>query len=240
MGFDEDDVVIVHIKNFDRFNPRKDCKRPTWLRLEHDIFYDPKFYDFDDSEFRAWLFLLCEASRSNATGKVTVNLEHAYRVGRVQKESMHRAIEKLVSRRIVTVHSCEGRFVTFRDSHTTDVTNVTNERNTIAPSAKTDRARELNFDQIYQEYPRKRGKLRGLRICRAQIKTPEDYENLKTALARFLDNCKSTGVEKKFIPYFSTFMSTWREWLDPETGQSVDFSVEKSKHRVLSNTDLGL
>jgi hypothetical protein len=122
-----DNLITVSILNFQKFNPRKDSKRPTWFRMEHDLFEDSKFFDFSDSELRVWLYLLCRASREGVTGKVTVNVDHAYRVGSISKESLYRTLKKLQERRVLTIHSHAGRFETLRDLPATNDTDVTDD-----------------------------------------------------------------------------------------------------------------
>lgn len=85
-----------------------------------------------------------------------------------------------------------------------------------------------DLESAYQLYPRKEGKSDGLRIARAQIKTPQDLANLKTAIERYRAKLKVEGKGPEFIKHFSTFMSTWRDWLDPETGQSENFTSSMS------------
>jgi len=110
-----EESIVVSVLKFEELNPQKKVKKPTWFRFQHDLFEDARFFDFSDAEIKVWIYLLCRASKEGATGKVTLNLEHAHRVGRISAENLHRALKKLTSKRIVTTHSHAGRFETFRD-----------------------------------------------------------------------------------------------------------------------------
>lgn len=63
------------------------------------------------------------------------------------------------------------------------------------------------------------GKTQGMKKAQREIKNLQDYEGLKQAITRFAAYLRSKGTEPEFIPYFSTFMSSWRDWLETETGQ---------------------
>jgi hypothetical protein len=76
----------------------------------------------------------------------------------------------------------------------------------------------FDFESIYKLYPRKQGKLSGIKKCKSQIKTQTDYEDLQKAVQAFLKYHQRSSTLPEFIPYFSTFMSSWQEWLLPETG----------------------
>lgn len=55
----------IEIKNWDKFNPRKDVKKPTWFRLENDWESDPDFYDYTAEQKLLWIHLLSSASREH-------------------------------------------------------------------------------------------------------------------------------------------------------------------------------
>lgn len=97
-------------------------------------------------------------------------------------------------------------------SHTNE---RTNER------TRTPRVRNtsvFDFEPLYQKYPRKEGKTRGIAKCVKEVCTKEAYEELSVAIDRFAKQCRQRGTESRFIPHFSTFMGTWRDWLDPQAG----------------------
>lgn len=86
----------------------------------------------------------------------------------------------------------------------------------------------FDFDKIYAIYPRKSGKMLGLKRCRKTIKTQKDYDDLMKAVVRYRNETMNTS--KQFIKMFDTFIGpadcpTWREYLDEdhESGSGFDW-----------------
>jgi hypothetical protein len=93
------------------------------------------------------------------------------------------------------------------------------EENTLAQStAQSPPAIKFDFDTLYQQYPRKLGKKRGMGICRRRIKTKEDYAKLEFAIKKYSRYCGN--FEAQFIKHFDTFMNSWEDWLDSDAGKS--------------------
>jgi hypothetical protein len=78
----------------------------------------------------------------------------------------------------------------------------------------------FDFERLYRKYPRKMGKTPGMKKCKKEIKTEKDYQDLEKAIERFLAYHVSAETDAQFVPYFSTFMSAWRDWLDEEAGDA--------------------
>jgi hypothetical protein len=76
----------------------------------------------------------------------------------------------------------------------------------------------FDFEKIYQAYPRKEGKKLGIEICVGQIKTQEDYEKLLGAVQRYSAHLKGAGTEPQLVKHFSSFMSSWTDWAEPNAG----------------------
>lgn len=87
------------------------------------------------------------------------------------------------------------------------------------PAALSPSPADLDFESIYRLYPRKSGKTEGLKKCRKMIRTQQDYDNLKLALKKFSKHHNGIGTNPAYLPYFSTFMSSWTDWLDADVGQ---------------------
>jgi len=86
--------MLITIPNWEKYNPRKDVKRGSWLRLEHDLFENPELEDFTLPEVCAWLYLLCQASKKNC-GALEISVAHAERIGRIKRKDFLSAVEKL-------------------------------------------------------------------------------------------------------------------------------------------------
>ena len=78
------------------------------------------------------------------------------------------------------------------------------------------------FESIYRLYPKKMGKSKGLQKYKKQVKTEKDQNDLKRAIHSFIKYHENRGTEEQFIPYFSTFMTSWRDWLEDDTGSCTE------------------
>lgn len=90
---------------------------------------------------------------------------------------------------------------------------------------------------IYQtHYPLKKGKSDGLKAARRDIKTDQDVLDFETAVVRYANDCRAKGTDPKYIKHFSTFVSTWRDWLDPDAGKATVTPIRATKaNQVQSN-----
>lgn len=95
-------MLKITVNNWNKFNPRSDVKKPSWFRLEHDIFDMPEFTNFSGSELLAWVYILAMASRENKNGVVTIFPAHADK-NRVKQTALNSAVKKLQSLGMVTV-----------------------------------------------------------------------------------------------------------------------------------------
>lgn len=81
----------------------------------------------------------------------------------------------------------------------------------------------FDFDAVYASYPRKVGKSLGIKKCKSQIKTKIDYEALLLSITRFKEYHRTRGTLPEYIPHFSTFMTSWGDWLEEGHG-GIDLS----------------
>lgn len=91
--------------------------------------------------------------------------------------------------------------------------------NTAKHSAPAKAGLVLPLDKIYQEYPRKMGKAAGLKRLAKEIQSENDLSQCLVATQNFVRYHAERKTEEQYLPYFSTFVSTWRDWLDPAYGR---------------------
>jgi len=259
------DSITVTINNWDKHNPRKDIKRPTWFSVDNRMIEDPDFFAFNHGEFKSWIYILSRASQKHC-GTIDVHFDHAERVCGIKKSNMNAAIEKLLGLHIVTV-SVRDPYVSVRNPYAhvthTNPTDRQTDRQThpteshsssaneptaalIDPSEsyppesltrkpmaleastldqnKKERPNSVHFEKLYLGFPRKCGKQRGMAICKAQILSFKDLEELALAIDNYVCWLKIEKQEPKFYQHFSTFMGRWRDWLEENAGTSQDFS----------------
>jgi len=206
----------VTIVKWEKFNARKDVLRCHWFRIDHDIFENRAFYDLEVSDWAVLLYFLCQASKeSSAT--VDIHFEHAKRVAKLSKALIESAVKKLQSSQFVHVDVTPPSALvtqtcsTQQDTTEQDKTEQNNNGECVF----------LDFESLYQKYPRKLGKSAGLRKAKSEIRSHEDFDLLSKALDRFCTHHKERKTEPEYLPYFSTFITSWRDWLDPATGSAI-------------------
>lgn len=161
----------------------------------------------------------------------------------LREKMLIQALEKLRRLQMVRIRTLRGRYVDVTPTYGYERTNerdVTNEENTrriegdpsedvlqfnlepedLPPGKPT--AREL--EAVYQKYPRKEGKKKGMEILKREIKTPEDLALLDKAIEKFRDLMKTQNRPADKVMYFSTFMNSWRDPLDDDYGKNEDFA----------------
>ena len=194
--------MTVTIINWKKYNPRTDVKHSSWFRLEQILFEDSDLYGLKLEEMGAWIYLLCQASKKN-NETFAINFEHAKIVGRLSEKVLKSTISKLKAIdkiRYVDV-TCASVDVTCAGP-TNERTNETRRTNS-----------DFDFEKVYEGYPRKEGKTDGMKKCHSDIKSQIEYEDLIKAVAKYAKTCREERREKKYIKQFSTFMSTWRDWI---------------------------
>lgn len=90
------------------------------------------------------------------------------------------------------------------------------------------------LDALYAGYPRKKGKSAGMKTLKAAIKRGESIEDMFTSCDRFKEHHKNEKTAAEFVPYFSTWASSYRDCLDPDYGKSDDFSEGAGHHRTMA------
>lgn len=80
------------------------------------------------------------------------------------------------------------------------------------PSRKELDQRTADLEDVYQRYPRKEGKTKGMEKLRKEILTPADLKALGTAVDTYAAQVRRNGTEAKFVKHFATFANCWRDY----------------------------
>lgn len=206
--------IWVKILGFEKYKGRADVAHNSWFRCSNRLLEDPDFFDFTAEEKLVWIYLLSIASQKN-TSDIHVSHQHAHHVCRLSEKAVTTAIEKLCEIKVIKrlrARTLRGRYVGDTRTCATDITDRQDK-------TKHNTTREFDFELVYKKYPRKEGKSEGIKKLTREIKTLEDFENFSKAVDRYRDHVIKAGTEPKFIKHFSSFVSIWRDWLDPDTGQ---------------------
>lgn len=211
------DFIEIEILNWEKYNPRRDYKKPWWFALSNTITSDAMFSEFSDAEFKAWIHILCTASVQN-TYRPKIFFKHAERSACINKKHIHSVISKL---EILQVIRIPARICTesVRDLYAT-------EHNSTVHNKHNNNAHAGAFADFWLGYPKKQGKSGAEKKFKAAIKAGVSPEEICQARDRYRDHLKREGTEAKFILHGSTFMGQWRDWLDPAAG-TVDGVAKK-------------
>ncbi len=165
----------------------------------------------------AWLYILCLACKKNHE-EITTSKEHIEGVGRFKFKNFEDSLKKLIDLNMIAVSE---RPCTDSERVCTDSARYETRRDETNNKTRLS-ARRISVEkaeQIYQTYPKKKGKGEGIKKLR--LLTEDRLPDLRQAMSRFLQNVKKEKPEDKHIPYFSTWMSSWTDWLDADAGKVV-------------------
>jgi len=222
------EFIEVEILNWDKYNPRRDYKKPWWFALSNGITSDQMFSEFSDAEFRAWIHILCTASVQN-TNKPKLFLKHADRSCGIKPKVIRSTIAKLEILKVIQApavictESVRNPFGT--------------EQNRTIHNKQNNNAHAEAFALFWSGYPNKKGKSDAEKKYRAAIKLGAKPEDILSARDRYREQLAKEGTEAKFILHGSTFMGRWRDFLDPDYGTAESFSAPltdaEAKERAL-------
>lgn len=209
----------IEIINWDKHNPRLDSKKPHWFKLDNDMAIGPGFFGLSLETKWMWIVIMSLVSKKNGES-IIWNSAYVTGITQISQKKQDEAIEIFekfvrlrVSRKVRELEPCES----VRDTHATgqDRTGQTGQEKTIllAPA-------HFDLEALYQKFPKKMGKAEGLKKLKKEVKSQDDFDAVLRAIDKFKAHHKQT--DPQFIPYFSTFVSTWRDWLDPRTGSAPD------------------
>lgn len=222
---------MIKFKNWAKYQHRpgkKVIENTSWLRLENRIAFHDIWSHLNDSEFRFYIFMLCQASLNKNSGKVLENIDVLARMSGVEKKFIKTCISKLLELGIIS-NECGNRAADMqRECGTTDrQTDTTNKQEYIlaAQQQPSDSSFETKkwepieeLEQIYQLYPKRENtnKKRGMQNLLAKVKTPEQLAEFEQAVRNYADYCKQKKIEPVFVKQFSTFTNNYEEWITVE------------------------
>ncbi len=100
----------------------------------------------------------------------------------------------------------------------------------LSPPLTQSSTQSFDFEILYKMYPRKEGKSAGFKKCE-KIKTQKEYDLLKRAIEIYSAKVIREKTEIQFIKQFSTFMTSWRDWLEYKPTKIA------SANKMISNRD---
>jgi len=105
----------IEFINWEKYNPRKDIKFPKYIMLSNQLFADPKIFDLAQDEFITFVYLLCETSKANNSGKAYVSRAHYRMASRFTDRVLDRTVSKLFKLQILKQPRDRGSYVKIHD-----------------------------------------------------------------------------------------------------------------------------
>lgn len=217
--------ITITITNWYEYQCKHDFKA-DWFKFHHSFFDHPKLDGCSSADILLFIYLLAAANRSSSATFGSSLLTIGRRTA-IKRRQVIKSLEKLQSIHWVQCDLCMLNSAIERRDRDKIEKRCTFEHQTpllLPPTPEANPPMKLTFDfeSIYQDFPRKMGKSRGLEICKKKITTEKDFEDLKFAVKRYREHIEREGRPAEYILYFSTFMNQWRDWLNPETGASFN------------------
>lgn len=87
---------------------------------------------------------------------------------------------------------------------------------------------EFDFDAVYDRFPSKKGKAKGLEKLKALVKTQAEYEAVLRGAAKYADEVRINRTEKKYILNFSTWANgkRWEDYPAPASATEANGTVD--------------
>lgn len=216
-----EDQLTVTIKNWHKFQSEHGRNTYLWFRFYLNFFRDGHHLQLGDSGTTLFTFLLCECG-ARRSETVTINRKIACAQLGWTGPKLDQNFSLLISKGSVVdeknwTAKSNMKLPTICVGASPDRIEENRIENTIVQSAKADMD-ELDFESLYQKYPRKEGKTPGMQICKRTIKTKADFDALSLAIAKYAARCATEQRDKKYIMLFKTFMGQWRDVLEPGWG----------------------
>lgn len=195
--------VLVTVCDWSKFNPRTDSKNHTWFRFENSFF--TKTFSWHPDEQRLFSYICCLCSQEKKS-EIKMDLKLAAALLKYKESKIIQICEILTSYSVIEASEESN-------SKLLDVTTSSLVPTYVRTNDTNDTNSDFDFEKIYGEYPRKEGKTAGMKKCPIEIKSDQDYKDLAKAVAAYSKTCREERREKKFIKHFSSFMSTWRDYI---------------------------
>lgn len=220
----------IEIVNWDKYNPRKDIKKPSWFAFNNNFFSDPKIMCLNKESKLLFIYLLCQASTSNAS-KFELSLLHLRKIGAFRTSFARKTIQKLYDLGMIKVSGIDANIenncdFSQKSVHKRNATNKQTNKQTHTHADKKASAARFDFESAYSLYPRKLGKQKAITAFNKQIRTDQDYQDFLQAIKNYADLCQNKNTKVDYIKHFSTFMNCWKDYIKLENHE-LETSDEK-------------
>lgn len=209
----------ITVKNWEKWNPSPN-KTTTYFRFSNNFFEDPIIAQLSTRQQMTFVFILTRCSIMRTSSVLLCDF----------------IVTSSVPHRGVMVTSTLSKLSELGLIDLQKERKKEKKDNTFAHSPQAAKMSVLNFEAVYERYPRKIGKQAGFKKLEKIIKTESDLENFKKAVENFREAMAKEKREVDKIPYFSTFVnSQWQDFLANEKNSTEyledqkQLEIEKSR-----------
>ena len=219
------DLIKIKIQNWAKFNPRADRANYTWFRFQNDFFHDEKIFSFNHEQISVYLFLLCSASKKNSD-EFDISLSYGSAILKLKAKDILKYINDFKDLGMIAASSRHEAGEPPALLPATYVrTNVTEQDAAalVGKSRQEEFARKkglgiiekskFNFQEIYDLYPNKEGKISGINFLKANIISQESFEKLRLAVLTYKGKIKKEKVGKEYVKSFGNFVRVYEDYL---------------------------
>lgn len=201
----------LHVKNWQKYQgDHRQGHKCWWFKLTNEFFTTQDLFGLNHISRLVWLYILCECSKQ-ATDTPKVRKDYLVHILGIKTSELNSALISLSELTTVLeqpLHS--GKTVLGQEE---ERRGEKRREEYLAQSANAD-VSDSDLDLIYQEYPRKIGKSQGMKKLAREIKTKDLLADCLKAVKNYSNSVKTT--EAKYIKHFSTWVTEWRDWINPE------------------------
>jgi hypothetical protein len=202
------DLIHISFAKWEEYQPRKDYKSLPWFRVNSDIFDGQTYFNLKNDGIIVLLFLIGYAAKDNKS-EFTISLEFLSDKIKLEKKTILMIIKKL--QQIQILHGICTEPYGICTNPNESVANVTNERN---ERTNVTNITASDFEAAYNLYPLKKGKSEGLKRLVKDLKTKDDLDIFVKSIENYKKDILLNKTESKYIKHFSTFVNSWRDWID--------------------------
>lgn len=196
------DLLRLSITKWNDFNYREDRKNYSWFKFSNDYFTDDKTLGWSLYARIVFIYLLCVRSKSDSD-VFLVNVSKISFCFQITPEESLKYIEELETHAVLRRHHAgmkpASRHVEKRRKE-----------------KKREDAAGFPFDEIFREYPKRKGdhgKKRAFERLKKTITSEADFERVKRAAKNYRGYCVAEKIEgTAFVKQFATWVGVWEEW----------------------------
>lgn len=141
--------VYISINKWEKYNPRKDLKTLSWLRLDSDIGFSESLFGLSAEAKWLWIFLLSYSAKKN-NAEFLMDLEYISYHSSIKKENILKHVESFVGKGLIELNQVVLEHERIRSNPIENVSyERTNERTNVTNiTYTTDLAIEFEVDKI--------------------------------------------------------------------------------------------